>query len=529
MATETDHLDHHQHHQTYGDKWSCLQLSSEKGESQDVSITQILDCGSISFGRYTADTLAWEKYSVFSHNRCQEELEKFFKAPGLVAQKKAYFEEYYKKIRAMKGLQAEQETTQTDSYQNGQEITTQEENGVDTEASKKESKPSNTSQEENGADVHRSKEENKPSNAYKIQILDNHTTGNINPSRRGINDGVEEESYLNGNSGGASKEDEIGVCFSARIPKYSMEDGSSSCTPSVKSSSKTRQKGSPVSNENKNNGSKLKKQASSMRVKGTVASAANRKKSDCRMSKDVVKPSEKPKPSVCKEITSTADVSLVSGKRITTKTASNKKSDQVQSHRQRREVQSSATVLHASLTKGKIVSLSSNIRGGPPKTHSTPKSLSDRLPGTSSVLTRSVQRSSKEMTTISHLRKFSVDNRSCDGFGQRSLGLSGHHSLPESRESESQRPKVVLKTLPDRDKSNQNTGPERRPVSSVKGRRQKKGLDEIDARIGPKSDSSKGTGSQRTSNLKPVHKIVTSQSVYLTRQKDSRQRMPIWL
>ena len=34
MAAETDHLDHHQHHQTYGDKWSCLELSSEKGESQ---------------------------------------------------------------------------------------------------------------------------------------------------------------------------------------------------------------------------------------------------------------------------------------------------------------------------------------------------------------------------------------------------------------------------------------------------------------------------------------------------------------
>ncbi|KAG6735848.1 hypothetical protein POTOM_061483 [Populus tomentosa] len=348
---------------------------------------------------YTADTL------VFSHNRCrQEELEKF-KAPGLVAQKKAYFEEYYKKFRAMKGLQAEQETTQTYSYQNGQEITTREENGVDTEASKR---------KENLA----------------ILILDNHTTGNISPSRRGINDGVEEESYLNGSSGGASKEDEIGLCFSARIISiYSMEDGSSSCTPSVKSSSKTRQKGSP----------------------GTVASAANRTKSDCRMSKDVVKPSEKPKPSVCKEITSKADVSLVSGKRITTKTASNKRSD---------------------------------------------------------------QRSSKEMTTISHLRKFSVDNRICDGFGQRSLGLSGHHILPKSRESESQRPKVVLKNLPDRDKSNQNTGLERRPISF--------GLDEIDARIGPKSDPSKGTGSQRTSNLKPVNKIVTSQSIYLTRQKDSR-------
>ncbi|KAJ6884563.1 hypothetical protein NC652_031539 [Populus alba x Populus x berolinensis] len=313
-----------------------------------------------------------------------------------------------------------------------------------------------------------------------------------------------------------------------------MEDGSSSSTPSVKSSSKTRQKGSPVSNENKNNGRKLKKQVvitfflnphikpinflfkgldfDLCSLKGTVASAANRTKSDSRMSKDVVKPSEKPKPSVCKEITSKADVSLVSGKRITTKTASNKRSDQVQSHRQRREVQSSATVLdHASLTKSKIVSLSSGIRGGPPKTRSTPKSLSDRLPATSSVLTRSAQedhlRSSKEMTTISHLRKFSVDNRICDGFGQRSLGLSGHHILPKSRESESQRPKVVLKNLPDRDKSNQNTGLERRSISSVKGRRQKKGLDEIDARIGPKSDPSKGTGSQRTSNLKPVNKV----------------------
>ncbi|KAG6751030.1 hypothetical protein POTOM_045547 [Populus tomentosa] len=456
------------------------------------------------------DKLAWEKYSVFSHNRCrQEELEKF-KAPGLVAQKKAYFEEYYTKFRAMKGLQAEQETTQTYSYQNGQEITTQEENGVDTEASEKERKPSNTSQEENGADVHRSKEENKPSNVYKIQILDNHTTGNINPG--------EEESYLNGNSGGASNEDEIGLCFSARIPIYSMEDGSSSCTPSVKSSHPS---------------------FTNPRVDSSC-----RTKSDCRRSKDVVKPYEKPKPSVCKEITSKADVSLVSGKRITTKTASNKRSDQAQSHRQH------------------------------------------RLPGTSSVLTRSAQedhlRSSKEMTAISHLRKFSVDNRSCDGFGQRSLGLSGHHSLPKSRESESQRPKVVLKNLTDQDKSNQNTGLER-PISSVKGRRQKKsssvfwlpafhsaessfedelgivihykqtyiielnteqffvtgghfhcsllatsseghpGLDEIDAGIGPKSDSSKGTGSQRTSNLKPVHKIVTSQSVYLTRQKDSRQ------
>ena len=48
--------------------------------------------------------------SVFTHNRCQEELEKF-NAPGLVAQKKAYFEEYYKNVRVVKALPAYQQET----------------------------------------------------------------------------------------------------------------------------------------------------------------------------------------------------------------------------------------------------------------------------------------------------------------------------------------------------------------------------------------------------------------------------------
>uniref|UniRef100_A0A6N2MZE3 Protein WVD2-like 7 n=1 Tax=Salix viminalis TaxID=40686 RepID=A0A6N2MZE3_SALVM len=236
MATEANNLHHHRH-QNYGDKWSCLELSPATEESQDVSISQIMDCDSISFGRYASDTLAWEKYSAFSHNRCQEELEKF-KAPGLVAQKKAYFEEYYKKIRVMKGLQAEQETTQTDPNQNGQEIPAQEQNGIGSEASKEEIKPSNTCQEESVADVHGSKEENKHSNDYKIQVLDSHTTDIFNPSTGGINDGAKEDSYFDGNSGRARKDDEKRLCLSARITKHSMEGGSSSCVPSVKSSSK---------------------------------------------------------------------------------------------------------------------------------------------------------------------------------------------------------------------------------------------------------------------------------------------------
>ncbi|XP_077250646.1 protein WVD2-like 7 [Tasmannia lanceolata] len=57
--------------------------------------------GSISFGRFMSESLAWEKWSSFSHNRYLEEVEKYSK-PGSVAQKKAYFEAHYKKIAAEK-------------------------------------------------------------------------------------------------------------------------------------------------------------------------------------------------------------------------------------------------------------------------------------------------------------------------------------------------------------------------------------------------------------------------------------------
>ncbi|OAY34404.1 protein WVD2-like 7 [Manihot esculenta] len=56
---------------------------------------------SISFGRFMSESLAWEKWSIFSHNRYLEEVEQFSK-PGSVAQKKAYFEAHYKKRAAMK-------------------------------------------------------------------------------------------------------------------------------------------------------------------------------------------------------------------------------------------------------------------------------------------------------------------------------------------------------------------------------------------------------------------------------------------
>ncbi|KAF2316522.1 hypothetical protein GH714_041863 [Hevea brasiliensis] len=56
---------------------------------------------SISFGRFMSESLAWEKWSTFSHNRYVEEAERFSR-PGSVAQKKAYFEAHYKNLAARK-------------------------------------------------------------------------------------------------------------------------------------------------------------------------------------------------------------------------------------------------------------------------------------------------------------------------------------------------------------------------------------------------------------------------------------------
>lgn len=48
-----------------------------------------------------SESLAWEKWSSFSHNRYVEEAERYAR-PGSVAQKKAFFEAHYKKIAAQK-------------------------------------------------------------------------------------------------------------------------------------------------------------------------------------------------------------------------------------------------------------------------------------------------------------------------------------------------------------------------------------------------------------------------------------------
>lgn len=198
-----------------------------------------MDHGSISFGRYEIETLAWEKFSVFSHNSRQEELEKF-KAPGLVAQKKAYFEEYYKKIRAMKALEEkQQETTQAASFQDGQDSITPEESGFHADTLKK---------------------ENKPSSARQIQISDNDTPSNLNPSRGGIVDEKERKRYFSGNRDRTSIAKETGV------PVSSMKKASPSYNSLIKSRSETAQRNSRDCNKVEHRASQPRKQAPATRT-----------------------------------------------------------------------------------------------------------------------------------------------------------------------------------------------------------------------------------------------------------------------
>jgi hypothetical protein len=87
--------------------------SQEETSVQDISqgTSQMFGHGSISFGRFDLESLQWEKWSVFTNDRRHEEFGKF---NGLVAKKKAYFEEYFKRIRELKALQ--QQNQQTELY-----------------------------------------------------------------------------------------------------------------------------------------------------------------------------------------------------------------------------------------------------------------------------------------------------------------------------------------------------------------------------------------------------------------------------
>lgn len=69
-----------------------------------------------------SESLAWEKWSTFSHNRYVEEAERYSR-PGSVAQKKAFFEAHYKKIAAQKAAALLEQANAASNNETAEKVT----------------------------------------------------------------------------------------------------------------------------------------------------------------------------------------------------------------------------------------------------------------------------------------------------------------------------------------------------------------------------------------------------------------------
>ncbi|GAY62496.1 hypothetical protein CUMW_218250 [Citrus unshiu] len=357
--------------------------SQQHLEFESVSLSSILDQGSVSFGKYSTEALAWEKRSVFPHDRFQEELDKF-KNPGLVAQKKAYFEEYYKKLRAIKGLQAQQqEFTQRDACQVAQSSTTDVNSTV-------------------------SKDEN---NVSQIPISDNSTITSLNSSPGGTvcDSGQDTEAQWCKNSLSTVKDmKNITSLFSSTIKAKHSTKRTSSSQNSPSGSMKTASKKSLVSSSVSHKTNQPKKQVPGLQAKGIVASLRN--KTDLESSgtaKNAIKESEKPKPTH-RKITQKTDNSLLPIKKSGPKAASKTK-------RQTTKVCPTATVPDSLSAKGNQVSSFSSVRAHLMKQSKISPGLAGKLPPRLPVPAQSAKIVSSSSSIRDHLMKPSTT----------SVGLAG--------------------------------------------------------------------------------------------------------
>ncbi|KAI3818099.1 hypothetical protein L1987_11902 [Smallanthus sonchifolius] len=70
---------------------------------------------SVSFGRFMTESLDWEKWSSFSHNRTREDVQKYSR-PGAVAEKKAFFEAYFNKFPSKKSAKPPKKENSPPNY-----------------------------------------------------------------------------------------------------------------------------------------------------------------------------------------------------------------------------------------------------------------------------------------------------------------------------------------------------------------------------------------------------------------------------
>ncbi|KAK9108363.1 hypothetical protein Syun_024374 [Stephania yunnanensis] len=137
---------------------------------------------SVSFGRFMSESLAWEKWSSFNHNRYLEEVEKYSK-PGSVAQKKAYFEAHYKKIAERKAAALIEQANANSQPENDVEVDTSnaldsnsigvEEPTEDAVANAEAELPSNVN------DLHNNREEVSEIGSSMVEEVDPRTEGPV--------------------------------------------------------------------------------------------------------------------------------------------------------------------------------------------------------------------------------------------------------------------------------------------------------------------------------------------------------------
>ncbi|KAM2973078.1 hypothetical protein FF2_019686 [Malus domestica] len=385
-------------------------ILSDRQHSQDVSISQILDHGSISFGRFSVETLAWEKHSVFRHNRCQEELEKY-KSNGLVAQKKAYFEEYYKKIRALKVLQAEhQEATEPDLCPDGKINASQSEN-------------------DNCDDLSQVTKSGNETIANLGSVVDKPVQLNFSDCNDSTNKVIVTE--------------ETSKTLSIEL-EHDRIGASLSPAPSVTRSLKSSQPDRPVSDPVKNDANKPKKHASPvLKSKGNAALPRNKPKLDCKVTRprDDVKASEESRPHPPHHSTAKRDNNLLPSKCNTRSSATDNNFNHVSARKPLTEVCSSATV-HLASTRSRLVSFSPSGRSHPKKETSNGKNLVDTLRTNPPVRSRSVQ-PSEQKSVPGGLKNIAIEKRSCTGVSRKPLDLGSEQMRPKVGLSENQRPKSM--------------------------------------------------------------------------------------
>lgn len=471
MATETDTRP-----SFFNQSWYCQDLPSDNQTHEDGST--ILDHGSFSFGRYAGE-LAWEKRSVFTHNRCQEELEKF-KAPGLVSQKKAYFEEYYRKIRAAKELQAqEQETSKLVPSQEiqGSSLTT-----------------------DNATDAAVMSERDEHNTFSGTEILGYTKTDDMNSFEVGISNDTEQALKEVSRDCSESKDANLtdGACVSLTVDglENSPKRASHSRILSTGKRSETVHQNGPVSRRVWGDVDKIRKSEPFIKVlkdKDTVTSAKKKMKLRNRPMKNVrMFGNPIPSPQVVK---SSKVENILPARKGSTQTVAHN------INRKTSEARSSVVSLHSSSANSKMVSSASNVRDNKGKTASDFHGSGNNLKTKLLVPSRYAKGTSKEVTVTSSLKSMTLNVR-----------------LTVTRP----------KDLPDRGKTNRSISVEgnNRHNKEVNG---KQGKENVGARI--KRGPMMVTRSQKDSvpKLDQKEKILTRQSADpMLAQRQQRERKPIW-